>query len=173
MITLFVSDFKHISQQVYDREIAGLQLHRLSCPSCGHSSCLSIHGYYLRSIHTPDGLLKLRILRVKCSCGRTHAILLSSMVPYSRIPLEVQSRIAACESASKAVVRTEIELADITEWAIRNIHRNFQRLWKEMLLSITQDLEHLADLVRNSFRHFRRQFMQIHCGMNQLFIKTT
>ena len=95
------------------------------------------------------------------------------MVPYSRIPLEVQSRIAACESASKAVVRTEIELADITEWAIRNIHRNFQRLWKEMLLSITQDLEHLADLVRNSFRHFRRQFMQIHCGMNQLFIKTT
>ena len=173
MITLFVSDFKHISQKVYDREISNLQLHHLMCPSCGHSACLSVHGYYLRSVHTSDGLLIIRILRVKCSCGRTHAILLSSMVPYSRIPVEVQSRIAACESSSKAVIRTEIGFSDISEWTIRNIYRNFQRFWKEMLLSISQDLKYPAELVINSFKHFRRQFMQIHRGSNLLFLKTT
>lgn len=95
------------------------------------------------------------------------------MVPYSRIPVEVQSRIAACESSSKAVIRTEIGFSDISEWTIRNIYRNFQRFWKEMLLSISQDLKYPAELVINSFKHFRRQFMQIHRGSNLLFLKTT
>ena len=107
MITLFVSDFKYISQDIYDRETVPLQLHRLTCPSCGHSACLTVHGYYTRSVHTPNGPVSLRILRVKCSCGRTHAILLSSLVPYSRVLLADQVKIAASASPSAAVSRME------------------------------------------------------------------
>ncbi|MFQ6823289.1 MAG: DUF6431 domain-containing protein [Agathobacter sp.] len=39
----------------------------------------------------PDGKLCFRICRVRCeSCRKTHALLLSSMVPYSQISLKDQ-----------------------------------------------------------------------------------
>lgn len=173
MITLFVSDFKYISQDIYDRETVRLQLHRLTCPSCGHSACLTIHGYYTRSVHTQNGPVSLRILRVKCSCGRTHAILLSSLVPYSRVLLADQVKIAASASPSAAVSRMEECLPDVSEWSVRNIFRNFCRLWKQRLLSMARKFEPLSDLVRDSFLHFFRQFLQIHSGSNLLFSDTT
>ena len=90
MILISVSDYNQFSQDFYDSLIAGLQFHRLTC-SCGHSACLSVHAYYTRGILLPDGLHHLRVCRVRCSeCGRTHAILPSSLVPYDRISLPDQ-----------------------------------------------------------------------------------
>ena len=87
MITLFVEENNPMTPTFYNNLIAALQFHRLICP-CGHSGSLSIHGYYYRSVKTAQGLLRFRICRVICSCcGHTHALLLSSMVPYSRISL--------------------------------------------------------------------------------------
>ncbi len=173
MITLFVSDFKHFSQDIYDREILRLQLWQLTCPSCGHSACLSVHGYYYRTVFTTEGVVRLRILRVKCSCGRTHAVLLSSLIPYSRVPLSDQVQIASADSASTAVSRMESVLPDLSEWSVRNIYKNFVRFWKQRLLSIPQVTELSVSLVRNCFLHFKRQFLQIHCGSNLLFFNST
>lgn len=70
--------------------LGSLQFHQLKC-TCGHSACLSVHGYYHRTVRTSKGSFRLRICRVICSeCGRTHAILPESIVPYDQISLEDQ-----------------------------------------------------------------------------------
>lgn len=53
MITISVKDYNQISQDYYDSIINSLQFHRLTC-SCGHSACLTIHGYYRRGVFLPD-----------------------------------------------------------------------------------------------------------------------
>lgn len=93
MITLSVDICNPVSQDFYDKTIYNLQFHQLVC-TCGHSGCLTIHGYYDRSVKHDDSCLRLRICRVICSvCGRTHALLLSSLVPYSQISTKEQADI--------------------------------------------------------------------------------
>lgn len=90
MITISVDFCNPISQKIYDDVINSLQFHRLSCP-CGHSGCLSIHGYYDRTVKSGESDLRLHVCRVICSvCRHTHALLLSSIVPYSQISLPDQ-----------------------------------------------------------------------------------
>ena len=104
MITIFAGNCNQISQSFYDSVIFDLPLHQLTC-SCGHSACLSIHGYYRRAVKLPSGTVRLRDCRVKCSeCGNTHALLLSSMVPYSQVTLPDQQRICSDYEAGKMSV---------------------------------------------------------------------
>lgn len=67
MITLYVKENNPITPYFYNNLIANLQFHRLTC-TCGHSGCLSVHGYYTRSLKAPGGKLPFRICRVICSC---------------------------------------------------------------------------------------------------------
>ncbi len=47
------------------------------------------HGYYSRNVITRHCIRKISILRVKCpSCGKTHAILPSFLIPYYQYSLE-------------------------------------------------------------------------------------
>lgn len=169
MITLFSENFKQFSQDSYDREVRRAQIHRLRCSFCRHAGCLRIHGYYYRTVWTPSGPVRLRILRLICSCGKTHAVLLSSFVPYSRVSVCDHVKIISCASSGEAVARTESEIPLISEWSIRNIRRNFSRFWKERLRSAGTELLPMDSLVKSSFRDFFRQFMQIHRGPNILF----
>ena len=88
MITIFVEENNPLTPNFYNNLINSLQFHQLTCP-CGHSGCLSIHGYYKRSLKTPVGKLSFRICRVICSCcHHTHALLPSFVVPYSQVSME-------------------------------------------------------------------------------------
>ena len=173
MITLFVENCNDISQNFYDSVVNNLQLHRLSC-SCGHSSCLSIHGYYYRTAKLPAGDIRLKICRVKCSeCGKTHALLLSSMVPYSQIRLIDQQRICAgYEAGSRSSDICDDNLS-IDENNIKSVIRNYRQCWKEKLISLKISLSPLGELVRSCFLLYSAQFMQIHRGTNKLFPCTT
>ena len=85
MITLFVEENNPLTPNFYNDLINSLQFHQLKCP-CGHSGCLSVHSYYNQSIKLPYGKVTFRICPVIYEhCGHTHAILLSSMVPYSQV----------------------------------------------------------------------------------------
>ena len=85
MITLLIDENNPLSQSFYDSCINGIRFHQLTC-SCGRSGCLIIHGYYQRKVKSPGGSFRLTVCRVKCNdCGKTHAILPSSIVPYSQI----------------------------------------------------------------------------------------
>ena len=95
MITIFTENCNHFSQESYDSVMSRVPIHRLTCSACGRSGCLQYHGSYRRKVRSSQGTVVLRIQRVKCTeCGRTHALLLSSLVPYSQIAAETQRQIA-------------------------------------------------------------------------------
>ena len=71
MITITVPFDNPLNQKTYENLINTLQFHQLQC-TCGHSGCLTIHGYYPRSLKENDSEITLSICRVKCShCGKT------------------------------------------------------------------------------------------------------
>lgn len=174
MITLLVEEYKPLTPNFYNKCINNLQFHQLTCPSCTHSGSLSVHGYYTRSVKTSLGMLDFRICRVKCECcGHTHAILLSSMVPYSQISLEDQNTVIdnyKSQHSQNALMNSN---PLIDENNIRYIIRMYLKHWKERLLSEKISQYPIFNLIPACFIHYSRQFMQIKNVPNILFFNTT
>ena len=173
MILISVSNYNRFSQNYYNSVINNLQLHRLTC-SCGHSACLSIHAYYNRSVFLPDGVYPLRICRVRCSeCGRTHAILLSSLVPYDRISLSDQyTVICAYEDGTDRNAVCEHN-PSIDENNVKSIIRRYTRFWRQRILSESICLTEIPSIVRRCCSFYSMQFMQIRGAPAKLFSLTT
>ncbi len=172
MITLLVDNCNPISQDFYDKTIRSLQFHQLTC-SCGLSGGLTKHGYYYRRLKVDDDLQQLCICRVICShCGSTHALLLSSFVPYSQISLPDQvviiSNFENHSSQSALMARNNA----IDESNIRSILRQYRRFWQQRLLTARISLWG-ASLSQMCFSFFERQFMQIKRTPNLFFVPPT
>ena len=87
MITNLNIKIKYLTQDNYNKFIENIDFHKLSC-SCGMSGQLIKHAYYDRHIKTPEGIITITILRVRCKCcGKTHAIFPECIIPYSQILL--------------------------------------------------------------------------------------
>lgn len=171
MLTVIVQDFNTFTQEFYNSVISDLQFHRLEC-SCGHSACLSFHGYYRRSVITPSGKRTLYICRVKCSeCGHTHALLLSSMVPYSQIPSKVQQDIAI--AYEEGLDRNSSCSSGIDENNVKSVVRRYVKFWRERLRSAGICLKPLPDLIIACFSHYSKQLMQIRNTLNKLLASST
>lgn len=172
MITLDVPDFNNFSQEFYDSVINALDLHQLEC-SCKRRGCLSIHGYYQRSVITDEGKVELRILRVRCSeCGKTHALLLLSLVPYSQVTLEDQRAIV--QEYEKGIPPNDICSADgLDENNVKAIILRYRRFWKQRILSEDISLDPIRKLIAGCFAVYRMQFMQIRRTSNKLFLIPT
>ena len=135
---------------------------------------MSIHGYYKRSVKLPDGTIRLRICRVKCSeCGRTHALLLSSIVPYSSIRASDQQQICIAFEQHLPTATVCDSNPQIDENNVKYILRSYRRHWREMLVSLRISLTPLLMLVSSCFANYSAQFMQIRSGPNRLFASTT
>lgn len=173
MIILSVSDFNQFSQDYYDSAINSLQFHRITC-TCGHSACLSVHGYYERGVFLPEGPMMLRICRVRCSvCGRTHAILPSSIVPYDRISLSDQYNIIrAYEDGSDPNAVCE-QNPSVDENCVKAIIRRYRLFWLQRLLSEAIRLTDPDALIRACLSLYSMQFMQIRRTAACLFAETT
>ncbi len=173
MITISCLQFKTISQELYDGVLQKLQLHQMSC-SCGHTACLSIHGYYVRGIKHKDETIPIRICRVKCIvCGHTHAILLSSMVPYSQIQTSHQWHICADYEAGHDVYSICKNVSAIDENNVKSVLRKYRKCWREMLLSLRTVFSSVSELVNSCFSNYFMQFMQVRRTPNRLFCFTT
>ena len=173
MITLFVEENNPLTPNFYNKIINNLQFHQLTCP-CGHSGCLSIHGYYNRSIKAPDGKLIFRICRVKCECcGHTHAILLSSMVPFSQV--SVKDHISIISNYNHKLSQDSVMDSNpyIDESCYRYIIRSYRMFWHEKLCSEHISLMPFSRLIKSCFSYFSYQFMQIKYTPNILFLNTT
>lgn len=173
MITIFTPDCNTISQEYYDETISSLEFCTLLC-TCKHYGCLTKHAYYHRKLKTESGGFKLKICRVKCSvCGRTHALLLSCIVPYSQVSVADQVAITSCEvSTGKHTNIMEVN-PDIDESCISYIIHQYRRYWKQRLLSEAILLTPVAILIKNCFLAFKRQFMQIRGTPNIIYFKPT
>lgn len=173
MITLYVEENNPLTPDFYNNVITNLQFHRLRC-SCGQAGCLTVHAYYLRHIKVPGGRLSFRICRVRCSsCGRTHALLLSSMVPYSQISLKDQATIIDAYESERPTAENLKHLDSVDESNFRYVIRQYLKHWKQRLLSERISIHPLSDMIMNCFHAFGCQFMQIHCTLNLIFSHTT
>ena len=169
MITIETENYNYISQDFYNNTIDSIDLNLLPC-TCGHSGSLTFHGSYKRKVQLLDEILVLTVARVRCSaCGHTHALLLSSIIPYSQIPAAVQiDTIAALEDG----IPLDSVLSGqccVDESNLRSIIRSYRLHWKERLLSESISLTPVSLLIRSCFSSFSRSFMQIKNTRNKLF----
>ena len=149
MITIFVEESNPLTPNFYNNLINSLQFHRLTC-TCGHSACLSIHGYYTRSLKTLEGKSSFRICRVICSCcHHTHALLPSSMVPYSQISMEEHVEVISCHETKEGWETLMHRNPSIDEGNCRYIVRSFLKHWKQRLLSGKITLSDSTLLIRD------------------------
>lgn len=175
MITVLTPNCKDISQESYDSMIFSLPVHQLTC-SCGHSGCLCFHGRYKRHVITEVICFLLSVCRVKCShCGRTHAILPASIVPYACLALSVQVEILQnIEDPSRPPATSACKSSPfIGEELVRSVIRRYRRFWQEMLRSVRVSLDDIPSLIRSCFLHYSSQFMQIRRTPNKLFLFPT
>lgn len=174
MITVTVEECNSFSQDYYDSIVFSLQIHQLTC-SCGHSGCLTLHAYYKRKVKPPDGSeVILRITRVKCSeCGATHAILLSSIVPYSQISLSVQQIIVDAYESDDDTLSVCTDTGTIDENNVKSVIRRYLRHWQQRLLSLKIALSPSHLLIERCFSFYSAQFMQIRNTFNTLFATPT
>ena len=173
MITLFVEENNPLTPTFYNSFISDLQFHQLRCP-CGHAGGLSVHGYYQRFIKTSDGKLCFRICRVVCeSCGKTHALLLSSMIPYSQFSLKDHVEIITAFEAD-APTASLLKCNDsVDESTIRHVIHRYRRHWEQRLISHSISITSISALIKQCFIFYFRQFMQIKQTCNYLFLNTT
>lgn len=166
MITVLVPECNQISQDYYDFIVNSLQFHMLKC-SCGRSACLTVHAYYDRKVRCSHGIVILHVMRVKCSeCGRTHAILLSSIVPYSQISLKDQCLIIDAFENSNDRNAVCQENPNVDENDVKHIIRQYVKHWLQRLLAESISLTPFRKLVTSCFSHYSAQFMQIRRTIN-------
>lgn len=173
MIIVTVEDFNNFSQDYYNSVIDNLQFHQLKC-TCNQSGCLFIHAYYNRGVYTPYGIVYIRICRVRCeACGRTHALLLSSLVPYDRIPFCYQHQIVcAYEDGTDPNAVCECNNF-VDENSVKAVVRRYRSFWQQRLLSEFISLDDAVSLSRECLDLYSRQFMQIHATVAIPFFNTT
>ena len=69
-------------QKTYSSLVSSIDFSKIVCPCSSNS--WDIHAYYDRNISFCGEKIKVRILRIKCRhCGKTHAVLIEDMIPYS------------------------------------------------------------------------------------------
>lgn len=95
------------------------------------------------------------------------------MVPYSQISMNEQIEVISAHEAKESWENILNRNPSIDESNCRYIIRSFLYHWKQRLLSEKISLSNKAALCRDCFSAFARQFMQIHCTPNILFLNTT
>lgn len=173
MITVSVSESNPVSQKFYDDVMEQIQPVLLPC-TCGCSGSLIRYGSYRRHVKTGGTKLSLQIQRVLCrSCGRSHALIPSILVPYSQVPLKDQAAVAeAYENGSSpsAVLKTNPELDERTPFKLIRIYLTF---WRERLEAERILLRPLTALSKSCLTLFGKQFMQIKNTQNIFFSPPT
>ncbi len=152
MITLKTNNF-NVKIKEYLNLIKNINLFNLKC-SCGKCNLVK-HGYYNRYIKYNDNKDILSVLRVKCkSCGKTHAVLPSFVIPYIQTPmLEVLE-----------IVQTDgISSVDKEAYILKN---KYKMIWERKLKSLNIDIfDPLEKIIELCSRTFKNCFMQIHKGL--------
>ena len=170
MITNLNIKIKYLTQDNYNKFIENIEFHKLTC-SCGMSGQLIKHAYYNRHIKTPDGVITLTILRVKCKCcNKTHALFPECIVPYSQILLADHISIIKAYNNDSSFESIMIANEFIDESNISYIIKQYLRYWKERIISFAISLD--LSISKQCLKFFKQQFMQIKCISNILFSQT-
>lgn len=174
MIRLNAPDCKLENTILYIRDLfrQSIQLNPLFllvCPSCGAKGTCKKRGCYERSLVTfSDGkpeVIRLRIPRVQCPCGRSHALLPDFIVPYLSYSLPMILMILSDYFKRRLTIRGICEKYLVNVPLIYRLKKCFL-LHKKQWLGLLRDMELPApdfaeELQTESYSHFRDAFLRL------------
>ena len=158
MIIVHCTDVKELTQKSYDEMTDSLHLELMKCPFCHHVG-FYVNSYYERSVDDGEDSFRLLVKQIICpECGKTHAILPDTIIPYSKYTIHVVHAIVTKDRPVQI-------FQNIPRDTIRWIIAMFTRRWKQSLLSQNIPLEDSPlSISQQCIKAFKLQFMQIHCG---------
>ena len=162
-------NFQHTNMISLKMEIFNINVHKYfecclkleviaySCPTCSCPGALVKHGYYKRTVIINGIKQRVTILRVKCkSCGKTHALLPSFIIPYLQTSLR----------DAMLIINNTID--SNRYYYKKNLIRKSYKKWINRVLSVFSSLSHaflnLNNLVIQCSIHFQLCFLQNHKG---------
>ena len=134
MIIVHCTDVKELTQKSYDEMTDSLHLELMKCPFCHHVG-FYVNSYYERSVDDGEDSFRLLVKQIICpECGKTHAILPDTIIPYSKYTIHV---VHAIVTKDRPVQIFQNIPRDTIWWIIAM----FTRRWKQRLLSQNIPLE--------------------------------
>lgn len=119
---------------------------------------LGAHCTYSRSVRLLDQLIRFEVQRVKDEHGKTHAILLSFMIPYNwDLVDDYLAAITSCISDSENSYDYDV---------LRKMKQKYTRYWKRLIA--VHEIPLNENIVAECFNKLSRQFMQIKTISNRL-----
>ena len=141
----------------------------LVCPYCGAKGTCNKRGSYERSLVTfPDGkplVVRLRIPRVQCTCGKSHALLPDFIVPYLSYSLPMILRILSDYFTRRLTIRGICEKYLVSPPLIYRFKKRFL-IHKKQWLGILRDMElstisFMEELLTSSYDRFHDAFLRL------------
>lgn len=136
------------------------------------------HGFYERYVVDFYGggpvISLVRILRVRCNCRRTHALLLDSLIPYCQYSLRFILQVLKMyfrHSRTVEGICDFFQIAPPTLYRLKRLFLEHRELWLGLLRSQKSPLPFLQFLCKaldlsgnlaTFFRRFRISFLQSH-----------
>ena len=145
----------------YKELIKSIDIHNIKCESCGSDSSFIFYGTYTRKYKTKDGMVKIKIQRIKCkNCNRTHAIIPKELIPYSQITLYDQ--ISIILNHKDTMNNNPL----IGESNVTYIKRNYIKysIEDKLLLIGLNIYDNLMLIINKYFNKYLKVFMQTHKG---------
>ena len=170
---------KRSSNFIFEACTKDLHPEREVCPVCKRLGDCRIHSYYNRYIidfiSGAPCERKIRVPRVKCSCGHTHAILPDPIIPYDCYSLFFILRVITEYSLKLRTVSALCERFSITPSMLYRwlkLYSEHRREWQGVLRSSSQPFpDSLKELILikpfssfavSFFRSTGRSFLQSH-----------
>ena len=141
----------------------------LVCPYCGAKGTCNKTGSYERSLVTfPGGkpqVVRLRIPRVQCTCGKSHALLPDFIVPYLSYSLPMILRILSDYFTRRLTIRGICEKYLVSPPLICRFKKRFL-IHKKQWLGILRDMElstisFMEELLMSSYDRFHDAFLRL------------
>ena len=139
------------------------------CPACGLRGACHVHAYYNRFIvdfiNGAPVTSVLRIMRVRCSCGSTHALLPDPVIPYRSHSLFFILRVLSEYFRRKNVLRLcekyLISISQLYRW--KKVFLLHRREWLGLLkASSSTPSSSITELLRVSpFKDFSLSFFRL------------
>ena len=158
---------KSSTKSLFDSCKESFNIHEEECPHCHRKGDCHVHAYYHRyAIDFIKGrplTHRLKILRVKCSCGQTHAILPDPIIPYSSYSLFFILHVLAAyftHSRTISAICDRFCISPMQLYRWKSLYQEHRREWQGLLKSVEQDLlDSLKELISlDPFSTFARDF---------------
>lgn len=171
------NQIKLSDRQWFERETEKTILSDYACPACGAKGCKEPFGHYGRYLVTWDGAAQVShtvvVSRYRCSsCGHTHTLLPSCLVPYKSYSLRfilvvLRDYLLHILSVEQICQRYGTSISTFYRWLL--LFKRQKSLWLGVINDVAlSEVSFLEEIERTFLRDFHQcfliSFMEcIHC----------